>query len=159
MVKNHGGNEYHFLLVEDDDSHALMVEIAFEADDEHDASLTRVETGLQALNYLRQSSGYEDSPRPGVVLRDLKLPGLDGFDVLQEIKADPELKSIPVVLLSTSDAAADRHRAHELHANGYITKPIGFDAFCEMIRDTKRFWARNYTQPPAQRKLRTVAEN
>jgi CheY-like chemotaxis protein len=96
--------------------------------------------GDDALAFLRREGKHGDAPRPGIVLLDLNMPRKDGRETLAEIKADPDLRSIPVVVLTTSKAEADIARSYDLGANSYITKPVGFDSFAEIMRELSRYW-------------------
>lgn len=107
----------------------------------------RVSDGEEALAYLRHRPPYADCPRPDVVLLDLKLPRVDGHEVLQHLKDDPDLSLIPVVVLTTSAAEADRARAYQNHANSYLVKPVDFDKFNQMVQDLKLYWC-IWNQPP-----------
>lgn len=99
-----------------------------------------VDGGDDALAFLRRTGPYVGAPRPSLVVLDLNLPGRDGRDVLREIKNDPGLRSIPVVVLTTSSAPTDVQHAYDLHANAYIVKPLGLDAFTDVIRAVEEFW-------------------
>jgi len=99
-----------------------------------------VTDGEQALQFLRRAGGYADAPRPGLILLDLNLPRLDGLEVLAELKADPVLKVIPVVILTTSQAQQDVLRSYALHANAYVSKPVDFETFMEIIRQIDNFF-------------------
>jgi two-component system response regulator len=99
-----------------------------------------VEDGVEAMAFLRQQNGHADAPRPDLILLDLNLPRKDGREVLREIKADESLKRIPVVVLTTSRSEEDVLRAYELHANCYITKPVDFNRFMEVVRSIENFW-------------------
>ncbi len=125
-----------FLLVEDDDDHAELIQLALE-DHQVSNAVDRVEDGAQALEYLRNA----DSGQPLVVLLDLKLPRVGGHEVLASMKADPALRNIPVVVLTTSQAEADKARAYELHANSYLVKPVNFSKFQQMAHDLKLYWS------------------
>ena len=127
----------HILLVEDDDDHA---ELMMRALDDHGRNTTvdRVADGETALAYLLRER--DTRPRPDVVLLDLHLPRVDGHEVLRRIKDDPELRSLPVVVLTTSSARRDVVRAHESHVNAYVVKPDDFDELDRMVRDTCSFW-------------------
>lgn len=103
----------------------------------------------EAMEFLRREGDHRESPRPAAVLLDLNLPGTDGREVLAELKADPALRSIPVVVLTTSRADADVARCYELHANAYVTKPVDLDEFVDAIRSVERFWLETATLPPA----------
>ncbi len=111
--------------------------------------LSVVASGDEAMAFLRQEGDYQGTSRPAAVLLDLNLPGTDGRDVLAELKGDPALRSIPVVVLTTSRADADVARCYELHANAYVTKPVDLDEFVDTIRSLERFWLETATLPPA----------
>ena len=96
--------------------------------------------GEEALAVLRKIGDYQDAARPDLILLNLNLPRKDGRECLAEIKADPELKRIPVVVLTTSQAEADIQRCYELHANCYITKPVDFDRFTNVVSAVEEFW-------------------
>ena len=121
----------HVLLVEDDPGDVLMTKEAFEHYKLRNV-LHVVTDGEQALHFLRRTGGYADAPRPGLILLDLNLPRLDGLEVLAELKADPALKVIPVVILTTSQAQQDVLRSYVLHANAYVSKPVDFETFMEV---------------------------
>ena len=128
-----------FLLVEDDEDHAFLVE-HFLLQGDPANQVTRVSDGQEALAYLRQQGRYEGAMRPDVVLLDLKLPKVDGHEVLLQIKEDPKLSRIPVVVLTTSGAESDQHRAYRAHANSYLVKPIDSQKFRAMIEMLSRYW-------------------
>jgi CheY-like chemotaxis protein len=92
------------------------------------------------MAFLRQEDGYAGSPRPDLILLDLNLPRMDGRQVLEQVKGDPHLRAIPIVVLTTSDADEDILRSYELHANAYVTKPVDFDRFVETVRLTDEFF-------------------
>ena len=98
------------------------------------------EDGVEAIAFLRREGQYADAPRPDIILLDLNLPQKNGYEVLAEIKKDPDLKRIPVVVLTTSEAEEDILRTYDLHANCYITKPINLDRFIEVVRTIEEFW-------------------
>jgi CheY-like chemotaxis protein len=129
----------HVLLVEDDPGDVLMTREAFEHYKLRNV-LDVVTDGEQALQFLRRSGDYADAPRPGLILLDLNLPRVDGLEVLAEIKADPVLKVIPVVILTTSQAQQDVLRSYALHANAYVSKPVDFEGFMEAIRQIDNFF-------------------
>jgi CheY-like chemotaxis protein len=129
----------HVLLVEDDPGDVLMTKEAFEHYKLRNV-LHVVTDGEQALQFLRRTGGYADAPRPGLILLDLNLPRLDGLEVLAELKADPVLKVIPVVILTTSQAQQDVLRSYALHANAYVSKPVDFERFMEVIRQIDNFF-------------------
>ncbi|MET7996033.1 response regulator [Amycolatopsis sp. NPDC023774] len=127
------------LLVEDDPGDVLMTQEAFEHHKIRNA-LYVVADGVEALQFLRREDRYADAPRPGLILLDLNLPRKDGREVLAEVKATPELRSIPVVVLTTSEAEEDILRSYDLHANAYVTKPVDFDRFVEVVRQIDDFF-------------------
>ncbi|PYF99842.1 Response regulator receiver domain-containing protein [Georgenia satyanarayanai] len=127
------------LLIEDDPGDVLMTEEAF-ADYKVANQLTVVADGESAMAYLRKEGEYADAPTPDLVLLDLNLPRMDGREVLGELKADPELRRIPVVVLTTSDAEEDILRSYNLHANAYVTKPVDFERFIEVVRKIDDFF-------------------
>jgi CheY-like chemotaxis protein len=127
------------LLVEDDDGDVLMTREAFEHHKIRN-TLHVVNDGDQALQFLRREGEYADAPRPGLILLDLNLPRRDGREVLAELKDDPELRLIPVVVLTTSEAEDDIVRSYSLHANAYVSKPVDFDRFIEVIRQIDDFF-------------------
>ena len=129
----------HVLLVEDDPGDVLMTKEAFEHYKLRNV-LHVVTDGEQALQYLRRTGDYAGAPRPGLILLDLNLPRLDGLEVLAELKADPALKVIPVVILTTSQAQQDVLRSYVLHANAYVSKPVDFETFMEVIRQIDNFF-------------------
>jgi len=96
--------------------------------------------GEQAIDFLRRRGAYREAPRPRLVLLDLNLPGKDGREVLRDIKADEDLRSIPVVVFTTSQAQSDITRAYELYANCYIQKPLELDGFIEIVKSIHRYW-------------------
>jgi CheY-like chemotaxis protein len=102
--------------------------------------LSVVHDGEQAMAFLRRKDGYGEAPRPDLVLLDLNMPRMDGREVLAQIKGDPDLRSIPVVVLTTSEAEADIVKAYDLHANAYITKPVDLEAFLDAVRVVEEFW-------------------
>lgn len=99
-----------------------------------------VEDGLEAMRFLRREDKYPSVPRPDLILLDLNMPKKDGCEVLAEIKADDELKRIPVVILTISLDEEDIFKTYNLHANCYITKPIGFDQFMKVVKSIEDFW-------------------
>jgi CheY-like chemotaxis protein len=135
------------LLVEDDPGDVLMTQEAFE---EHKVrnNLAVVNDGAEALAYLRREGQYADAARPDLVLLDLNLPRRDGREVLAEIKGDPELRQIPVVVLTTSQADEDIVRSYQLHANAYVTKPVDFDRFIAVVRQIDEFFVSVVKLPP-----------
>jgi CheY-like chemotaxis protein len=136
------------LLVEDDPGDVQLTREAFE---EHKVRnrLTVVSDGVDALAYLRRDAEvYPDAVRPDLILLDLNLPRVDGREVLQQIKGDPDLRSIPVVVLTTSQADEDIVRSYNLHANAYVTKPVDFDRFISVVRQIDEFFVSVVKLPP-----------
>ena len=129
------------LLVEDSEADAILIREALrQADVRHEVDV--VTDGVQALEHLRS---VEEAP--GLMLLDLNLPKMDGRQVLAEVKADPELASIPVIVLTTSSAPPDVAFAYEHHANSYVRKPLGLDRLIEAARAIRDFWLRTATLP------------
>jgi chemotaxis family two-component system response regulator Rcp1 len=135
------------LLVEDNPGDVRLAEEALN-DAKMANNLNVVSDGVDALDYLRRQGKHSDVPRPDLILLDLNLPRKDGREVLEEVKADPDLRTIPVVVLTTSDAEADIVRSYELHANAYVRKPVDFDAFIEVVRTIEDFWFSVVKLPP-----------
>ncbi|MFJ7327441.1 response regulator [Streptomyces cyaneofuscatus] len=127
------------LLVEDDPGDELMTREAFE-DNKIRNTLHVVRDGQEALDFLYRRGAYPDAPRPDLVLLDLNLPKYDGRQVLEQIKSDPELSLIPVVVLTTSSAEEDILRSYKLHANAYVTKPVDLDQFIAAVRQIDEFF-------------------
>jgi CheY-like chemotaxis protein len=135
------------LLVDDDPGDVLLVREAF---DDHKVGnlLSVVSDGVEALEYVRAQGSYSDAGRPDLILLDLNLPRKSGIEVLQEIKSDPELSTIPVVVLTTSEAEEDILRAYKLHANAYITKPVDFEQFTRIVHQIDEFFIGLVKLPP-----------
>ncbi|HZZ50360.1 MAG TPA: response regulator [Pseudonocardia sp.] len=131
--------EVHILLVEDDPADVLMTREAFELYKIANP-LHVVGDGEEAMQFLRQEGQYSGAPRPALIMLDLNLPKLDGREVLAEIKADERLRSIPVVVLTTSAAEEDIIRSYNTHANAYVTKPVNFDRFMQVVRQIDEFF-------------------
>jgi CheY-like chemotaxis protein len=127
------------LLVEDDPGDVLMTREAFE-DNKVANRLQVVSDGVSALAFLRKEGEHADAPTPDLVLLDLNLPRMDGREVLEAMKNDEALRSIPVVVLTTSEAEEDVVRSYSLHANAYVTKPVDFDRFIEVVRQIDEFF-------------------
>ncbi|MGH3925086.1 MAG: response regulator [Pseudonocardiaceae bacterium] len=135
------------LLVEDDPSDILITREAFE---EHPHNRLDVVTdGAAALAYLRHEQPYADALAPDLILLDLNLPRRDGREVLAEVKKDPTLSHIPIIILTTSSAEEDVLRSYQLHANAYVTKPMDFDGFIAAIKHIDHFFVKVVQLPPA----------
>lgn len=145
----HLGRTIRILLVEDSRSDVAMIAAAFE-EGHFSYDVQVVGDGEPALAFLRHEFPYDEARRPDVVILDLNLPRMDGRDVLRAVKSDDRLKAIPVVVLTTSSAEADISRCYELHANGYITKPLRFEGFVEIVRAMENLlrWVRLPTDEP-----------
>jgi len=135
------------LLVEDDPGDVLMTQEAFE-ENRVNNRLCVVNDGDEALAYLRQQEPHTNAVRPDLILLDLNLPRRDGLQVLQEIKNDENLRRIPVVVLTTSQADEDILRSYQLHANAYVTKPVDFDQFIKAVRQIDEFFVSVVRLPP-----------
>jgi len=136
---NQNLNVIDVLLVEDDPGDVVLIREAFEHNKVYNA-LHVVSDGVQALEFLRREGDYADAPRPDLMLLDLNLPRKDGRQVLAEVKEDAELRTIPVVVLTTSQAEEDIARSYALHANAYVSKPVDFDRFIEVVRQIDDFF-------------------
>jgi CheY-like chemotaxis protein len=132
-------DEIHILLVEDNPGDVrLTVEALRGAKVANELHV--VGDGEEAIEFLRQEGRHLDAPRPDIVLLDLNLPRLDGRDVLADIKTDPDLAKIPIIVLTSSTAERDIQQAYELHANCYISKPVDFAEFIDAVRSFEGFW-------------------
>jgi len=127
------------LLVEDDPGDVLLIQEAFE-DNKVRNRLHCVSDGVDALRFLRREDEFAGAPRPDLILLDLNLPRKDGREVLAEVKTDESLQQIPVVVLTTSKREEDVLRSYKLHANAYVTKPVDFDRFIEVVRQIDEFF-------------------
>ena len=135
------------LLVEDDPGDVLMTREAF-ADYKIANNLNVVTNGEDAISYMRKQGPYADVPTPDLVLLDLNLPRRNGREVLREIKADPALRRVPIVVLTTSEAEEDVLAAYDLHANAYVRKPVDFEQFVAAVRAIDDFFITVVRLPP-----------
>lgn len=135
------------LLVEDDPGDVELTREGL-AEGKMPAQLHTVDDGIKALRFLRREQPYGDAVRPDIILLDLNLPRMDGRETLKEIKADARLRSIPVVVLTTSEAEIDILTCYDLGASCYIAKPVGFDEFMKVIRSLEEFWFTVVKMPP-----------
>lgn len=145
-----------------DDVQGDPVEILLAEDNPGDVKLTQkaldrgqvlnnlhvVGDGKEAVEFLHQTGEYEDSPRPDLILLDLNMPRMSGEDVLEEIKSDEALRRIPVVVLTSSEAEEDIVQSYDLHANAYLTKPVDFDGFLDIVGRIEEFWLTVVKRPP-----------
>jgi two-component system, chemotaxis family, response regulator Rcp1 len=135
------------LLVEDNPGNERLTREALKEGKVY-SNLHWVKDGVEAMEFLRRQGRYKDVPRPDIILLDLNLPKKDGREVLQNIKNDPELKRIPVVVLTTSKAEEDVLRTYNLHANCYVTKPVDLEKFIVVVKSIDVFWLTVVTLPP-----------
>jgi len=141
------GRPIEILLVEDNPGDVRLTREALNEGHVRN-NLTVAKDGAEALAMARREPPYDAAPRPDLMLLDLNLPRLDGRQVLAEMKADPELRRIPVVVLTTSKAEEDVLRSYDLHANSYITKPVDFDQFIKVVQSIEEFWLTIVTLAP-----------
>ena len=127
------------LLVEDNPDDVLITRRAWKKGHIKN-QLIAVDDGEKALKFLRKEGEYKDAPTPCLILLDLKMPGLDGFEVLETIKADDTMKIIPVIVLTSSERDLDVERAYKLGCNSYIVKPVNFENFIKAIVEIENYW-------------------
>ncbi|MDZ7270026.1 MAG: response regulator [candidate division KSB1 bacterium] len=139
MDERNNGRPIEILLVEDNPGDVRLTQEAFRQNKIRN-KLNVVNDGEQALAYLRREGPYADAARPGLILLDLNLPRVDGREVLAQIKSDPELRHIPVVILTTSQAEEDIVKSYSLHANCYISKPVDLERFMHVVKEVEHFW-------------------
>ena len=133
------GRPIQILLVEDSPTDAKLTLAALETAKVAN-QVSHVEDGVRAMQFLRRQAPYEHAQRPDLILLDLNLPRKDGREVLGELKADPQLMTIPVIVLTTSQSEEDVCRSYKLHANCYITKPVNFERFLDVVQSIEQFW-------------------
>ena len=133
------GRPVEFLLVEDNPGDVRLTREALK-DSKVRNNLNVLGDGISALAYLRRDSPYENALRPDIILLDLNLPKMDGREVLSKIKADPALRRIPVVVITSSEAEQDILRTYDLHVNCYVTKPVDLDQFIKVVQSIESFW-------------------
>jgi CheY-like chemotaxis protein len=127
------------LLVEDNPGDARLAVEALKESKLHNA-LHHVKDGVEAMDFLYRRGEHADAPPPDLILLDLNLPRKDGREVLEEVKSDPDLRKVPVVILSTSQAERDMLRSYDLHANAYVVKPLDLDQFIDVVKAIEDFW-------------------
>ena len=142
------GTPVEILLVEDNPGDVRLIQEAIK-ENKMLNNLSIVWDGVEAMAFLRREDGYADAVRPDLILLDLNLPRKDGREVLAEIKQDPDLKRIPVIVLTTSAAEQDIVRSYNLQANCYITKPVDLDQFIVIVKTIEDFWLTIVKLPPA----------
>jgi CheY-like chemotaxis protein len=135
------------LLVEDNEPDILLTLEAFE-DARVPNRLHVARDGVEALRFLRREGEHTAAPRPDLILMDINMPRKNGLEVLEEIKADADLSSIPVLMLTTSQAEDDVRLSYQRHASGYVVKPVGFENFLSAIRAFEDFWLTFVRFPP-----------
>jgi CheY-like chemotaxis protein len=140
------GTAIEVLLVEDSPGDVRLTQEAFRHANQA-IRLHVVSDGVEALAFLKQENGYAGSPRPDLILLDLNLPRMDGREVLSRIKADETLKSIPTVILTTSEAEVDIATSYQLQANCYLSKPVQLDAFESLVKSINDFWLKQAKLP------------
>ncbi len=143
----HGYTSIEILLVEDNPGDVRLTQESLK-EAKIANKLSVVGDGEEAISFLRKKGKYTESPRPDIILLDINLPKKGGLEVLEEIKEDPDLRRIPVVVLTTSSADYDILKAYNLHANCYITKPVSLDQFNATIRSLEHFWFLVVKLPP-----------
>jgi CheY-like chemotaxis protein len=148
MMK-HTNEIINILLVEDNESDILLTTQAFKSS-QFKNKVYSVCDGVDALSFLRKEAAYTDVPRPDIILLDLNMPRMDGSEVLAEIKNDPNFKTIPTIILTTSAAASDLKKSYQNHANCYIVKPFGFSEFSKVAKKVEDFWFDAVMFPPRE---------
>jgi chemotaxis family two-component system response regulator Rcp1 len=149
MSINYLGSQVEILLVEDNPGDARLAREGL-SECKIRNNLHVVDDGVKAMAFLRQSGEYAHVPRPDLILLDLNLPRKDGREVLREIKEDESLRLIPVVVLTTSKAEEDIVKSYSLHANCYVTKPLGLQQFLDVVKSIEDFWFTIVKLPPRQ---------
>jgi CheY-like chemotaxis protein len=142
-----GTSQVEILLVEDNPADVRLIKETFK-DFKVSNNLTVARDGMEAMAMLKKEGQYLDSVKPDVILLDLNLPRKNGFEVLEELRMDPDLRRIPVVILSTSDSEKDVMKSYDLHANCFVTKPVGLDEFIKIVMSIENFWLSVVKLPP-----------
>jgi two-component system, chemotaxis family, response regulator Rcp1 len=138
------------LLVEDNPGDVRLTQEALKEGKVYN-NLHWAKDGVEALEFLKRQGKHANAPRPDIILLDLNLPKKDGREVLAQIKKDGDLKQIPVVVLTTSEAEEDVLKSYELHANCYVTKPVDLEKFIHVVQSIDRFWLTVVTLPPSDK--------
>ncbi len=147
MIRSEYADPIEILLVEDNPGDVRLTFEVLKDAKVHNV-LNTVENGLDALAYLRKQGRFSRASRPDLILLDLNLPGMNGREVLEEIKKDEKLRQIPVVILTASEAETDILQSYDLHANCFITKPIDFNQFVHVVKVIENFWLQIVKLPP-----------
>jgi CheY-like chemotaxis protein len=142
------GRPVQILLVEDNPGDIRLIQEALNESDK-DCVLSVVKDGVEALSFMRQDGRYTEATRPDIILLDLNLPKKDGREVLGEIKGDPNLRRIPVVVFTGSESEEDVCKAYDMYANCYVVKPAGLDGFIKLVKDVEDFWLTIASLPPS----------
>ena len=143
-----GTDRVEILLVEDNPADVRLIRETFK-DFKVANNLSVARDGMEAMAMLKKTGEYASAEKPDVILLDLNLPRKNGFEVLEELRQDPDLKRIPVVILSTSDSEKDIMKSYDLHANCFVTKPVGLDEFIKIVMSIENFWLAIVKLPPA----------
>lgn len=151
MTEHRDGDPIDILLIEDNPGDVRLTEIAFE-DGAINNNLHVVMDGEEALEFLFRRGKHEDAPYPDIVLLDLNLPKIDGHEVLQQIRNDDELRTLPVIILTSSESKDDVVESYELNSNAYITKPVTADDFINLVDTFEEFWFTIVRLPPKPEK-------
>jgi CheY-like chemotaxis protein len=146
LMPSKGAERIRILLVEDNPGDARLAREALR-DSAISSDLTVLEDGFEVMAYLQRKGAYSGAPRPHLILLDLNLPGIRGTELLQEIKADPILRRIPVIVLTTSTAQQDIDASYDLYANCYVIKPLDIMTFAQVLRQIENFWFNVVTLP------------
>jgi len=139
LLKNDLSSPIEILLVEDNPGDVRLTQEVLKEGKVHN-QLSVVENGVQALSFLKKENGYKDAPTPDLILLDLNMPKKDGREVLLDIKKDKDLKKIPVVVLTTSQAEEDILKVYDLNANCYVSKPVDLAQFIDVVKSIEDFW-------------------
>lgn len=141
--------EFDVLLVDDSEDDIELTALAFEKG-RFGNKLSVARDGVEGLRFLRREGPFDDAPRPDLILLDLNMPRMDGRTMLGHLKSDEDLHRIPVVVLTTSDAEHDVRKAYDLHANSYLTKPVEFGAFVDVVKQLADYWLSLVKLPPGE---------
>jgi len=139
LLKNEKGNPIEILLVEDNPGDVRLTQEVLKEGKVHN-KLSVVENGVQAISFLKKEDGYKDALTPDLILLDLNMPKKDGREVLLDIKKDKDLKKIPVIVLTTSQAEEDILKVYDLNANCFISKPVDLEQFINVVKSIEDFW-------------------
>lgn len=145
--QNTSGDPVDILLVEDNPGDVRLTKEAFKEGNIHN-ELHVTTNGMEALDFLHQRGEYEDAPRPAIVLLDLNLPRKDGDEVLEEIRSDPDINNLPVIILTSSSAEEDVAQSYDLQANAFLTKPVSPEEFVDTVKSFQQFWLSVVRLPP-----------